>query len=62
MVQNRVRTCSKRNCKEKYHAKGFCKYHYEHTPEAIEKRRESDRRYNQRPEAKAMKKAREQTP
>ena len=62
MVQNRVRTCSKRNCIEKYYAKGFCKYHYEHRPEVIEKRRESDRKYKQRPEVKAMRNAREQTP
>ena len=57
-----VKTCSSRNCKEKYYAKGFCKYHYEHSPEVIEKRRESQRKYNQRSEVKAMKKAREQTP
>ena len=62
LVQNRVRTCSIRNCKEKYYAKGFCKYHYEHSPEVIEKRRESDRKYKQRPEVKAKAKAREQTP
>ena len=49
LVQNRVRTCSSRNCKEKYSAKGLCKHHY-------------DRKYKQRPEVKAMVKARELTP
>ena len=39
LVQNRVRTCSSKNCKEKYFAKGFCKHHYEQSPEVIEKRR-----------------------
>ena len=62
MVQNRVRTCSSRNCKEKYYAKGFCKHHYERSPEVVEKRRECDRKYKQRPEVKAKAKAREQTP
>ena len=49
LVQNRVRTCSSRNCKEKYSAKGLCKHHY-------------DRKYKQRPEVKVMVKARELTP
>ena len=49
MAKNRVRTCSSRNCKEKYSAKGLCKHHY-------------DRKYKQRPEVKAMVKARELTP
>ena len=33
LVQNRVRTCSIRNCKEKYWAKGLCKHHYNQSPE-----------------------------
>jgi len=33
MAKNRVRTCSSKNCKEKYFAKGFCRRHYRQTPE-----------------------------
>ena len=33
MAKNRVRTCSKRNCKEKYCAKGLCQHHYNQSPE-----------------------------
>ena len=62
MTKNRVRTCSFRNCKEKYYAKGLCKYHYERSPEVIEKRRESDRKYRQGPDGKAKAKAWELTP
>jgi len=54
LVQNRVRTCSSRNCKEKYYAKGFCKHHYTQSAE-----RKASRAT---PEYKAKQKERQSTP
>ena len=58
MAKNRVRTCSSKNCKEKYFANGFCRRHYKQTP----KYKAYDKAYNQTPEAKAKQKARRATP
>ena len=52
LVQNRVRTCSSRNCKEKYYAKGFCSRHYAQTPE----RKAKAKAREQTPKYKAMRK------
>ena len=50
-----VKTCSVSNCKKKYHAKGFCIYHYMQTPE----RKAQIKKYQQKPEVKAKARARQ---
>jgi len=62
MDKNRVRTCSSKNCKEKYYAKGFCKHHYQHsserkairsTPEFKMKEKERHKKWYSDPKVKA---------
>ena len=57
MAKNRVRTCSSKNCKEKYFAKGFCRRHYRQIPEVKAKEKEYSKKRNQIPEIKAKRKA-----
>ena len=58
LVQNRVKTCSSKNCKEKYFAKGFCRHHYEQSPE----RKAYLKKYHSKPENKAKAKERASRP
>ena len=62
MAKNRVRTCSSKNCKEKYFAKGFCRRHYRQTPEVKVKEKEYSKKRNQMPEVRAKQKASKMTP
>ena len=62
MAKNRVRTCSSKNCKEKYFAKGFCRRHYRQIPEVKAKEKEYSKKRNQMPEVKAKQKASKMTP
>ena len=62
MAKNRVRTCSSKNCKEKYFAKGFCRRHYRQIPEVKVKEKEYSKKRNQMPEVKAKQKASKMTP
>ena len=62
MAKNRVRTCSSKNCKGKYFAKGFCRRHYRQIPEVKVKEKEYSKKRNQMPEVKARTKARKMTP
>ena len=62
LVQNRVRTCSIRNCKEKYSAKGFCRHHYEQSPEAKAKAKERQKVSRSKPGYKAKERERKSTP
>ena len=67
MVQNRVRTCSIRNCKEKYSAKGLCKHHYNQSPERKASRstpefKAKQKKYESSSRRKELNKAYELTP
>ena len=62
MAKNRVRTCSSKNCKGKYFAKGFCRRHYRQIPEVKVKEKEYSKKRNQMPEVRAKQKASKMTP
>ena len=67
LVQNRVRTCSKRNCKEKYSAKGLCRHHYNQSPERKASRstpefKAKQKKYESSSRRKKLNKAWELTP
>ena len=62
LVQNRVRTCSSKNCKEKHFAKGFCRHHYEQSPEAKAKAKERQKVSRSKPGYKARERERKSTP
>ena len=67
LVQNRVRTCSIRNCKEPYSAKGFCRHHYNQSPERKASRstpefKAKQKKYESSSRRKELNKAYELTP
>ena len=67
LVQNRVRTCSIRNCKEKYWAKGLCQHHYNQSPERKASRstpefKAKQKKYESSSRRKELNKAYELTP
>ena len=67
LVQNRVRTCSSRNCKEKYYAKGLCQHHYNQSPERKASRltpefKAKQKKYESSSRRKELNKAYELTP
>jgi len=67
LVQNRVRTCSSKNCKEPYSAKGFCRHHYNQSPERKASRstpefKAKQKKYESSSRRKELNKAWELTP